>query len=503
MLASGPAGDSIGIWVVSVVGGELRKLRDNAWLATPSPDGSSIAFISPDYRELWLMNSYGQEARKLQTIQSGATFLQIAWAPDGKRLAYLKNYSLSLERAIESCDLQGAQPSVIWSDRRLQNFTWTPRGRIIATVTEANADASAGPVRSNLWEVAVRNSGTSGRPERLTNFAGFTSLSLSVTADGNHLALIRSYDQSDVYVGSLDVNGTHMSEPRRLTLDDRIDWPGGWTRDSKSVLFYSDRQGALGLFRQSLDSRGADPLSIGPDEKRQPQLSPDGSAILYLAWPKPSSDALPTAGNVMRMSVSGGPAQVVFGFKGYPGSAREARDIGTRVLTATGYPDFRCPAQPASQCILAENDSRRVIFSTFDPARGNPSTIAAIAVASLPFWDLSPDGSKIVLAEFGKSDHVRILTVGGGEPREVSIQGFRQIASVGWSVDGASLFVTGTSLEGGSILRHVSLSGEGQLLYKTDGWLEKPIPSPDGRHLAFGQATSSNNVWTVENFEPK
>ncbi len=41
-----------------------------------------------------------------------------------------------------------------------------------------------------------------------------------------------------------------LNAPRRLTVDDRIDWPGGWTRDSKAIFFYSDRLGTLDLFKQ-------------------------------------------------------------------------------------------------------------------------------------------------------------------------------------------------------------------------------------------------------------
>jgi hypothetical protein len=45
------------------------------------------------------------------------------------------------------------------------------------------------------------------------------------------------------------------------------------------------------------------------------------------------------------------------------------------------------------------------------------------------------------------------------------------------------------------------MDGQTQLLYKSDAWLERPLASPDGTHLAFGLASSSNNVWTVENLK--
>ena len=75
------------------------------------------------------------------------------------------------------------------------------------------------------------------------------------------------------------------------------------------------------------------------------------------------------------------------------------------------------------------------------------------------------------------------------------------MVSVGWAADGASLFVTGTAPEGGAIIRHVLFEGRSDLLYKVDGSLERPIQSPDGRYLSFGQATSNSNVWTIQNFE--
>ena len=503
MLVSGPGGpdQGLGIWTISVVGRSLRKLRDDAWLATPSPDGSQVAFISPDYREIWLMKANGEESRRVLAIESGATFLQVAWSPDGKRLAYLKNYSTRLERAIESCDLQGGHSTVIWPDRRLKNFCWTPRGRIIATLSETGPDFSAEPSQSDLWQVQVRNGQTAGVPQRLTNFSGFTPVSLSITADGKKLALIRSYSQSDVYFGELEAGGNSLLRSRRLTLDDRTDWPAGWMRDGKAVLFFSDRQGTLDIFRQVVGARSAELLLSGTEEKRQPQLSPDGSWILYLAWPRSSAGAPPNNGKLMRIPASGGPPQPVLQVSGYPGSAQVPREFGARVLTSTGYPDFRCGRSPGSSCVLAESEgNNRLVFYSFDPTRGNRIELVRVTVEGSSFWDLSPDGSRIALGELARRDRIRILQAGTGAAQEMPVKGFRLMASVGWSSDGSSFFMTGTAPTGGSVIRHITADGRSQTLYQADAWLERPISSPDGRYLIFGQATSSNNVWTVEAF---
>src|SRR5262249_7999391 len=103
---------------MSVVGGALRKMRDGAQLVTPSPDGALVAFIGMDNDEIWVMKGNGAEARKLLAAEKGATFLQLGWAPDGQRLAYLKYNGLENKRVIESSDLQGASKNLIWVDAR-------------------------------------------------------------------------------------------------------------------------------------------------------------------------------------------------------------------------------------------------------------------------------------------------------------------------------------------------------------------------------------------------
>src|SRR3989442_1716885 len=85
------------------------------------------------------------------------------------------------------------------------------------------------------------NSARSARPvgpaKRILDGAGFSFPTLSVSADGRRLAFTRLHAQTDVFVGELEAGGVRMTVPQRLTLDDRVDWPSGWMRDSRQVLF--------------------------------------------------------------------------------------------------------------------------------------------------------------------------------------------------------------------------------------------------------------------------
>lgn len=460
-----------------------------------------------DRGDVWLMGTSGEDAHKLFAPEKGWSFEGIAWSPDGQRLVYMKIHRGHDKVLIESRDLRGGRQIVFMSDPRLRNFVWAPNGRIFYSRLENLKEASA-----NVWEVATDHSTSklSSKLERLTNWAGFTLLDLSASSDGRRVSFVRKTDQSDVYLGELKGNGSRLTTPLRLTLDDRMDWPGGWLRDSKSVLFYSDRGGNFDIFKQGVSDRAAEEIVSGPlEEKRQPQLSPDSKWLLYLAWPNTQNDEPPPSGHLMRVSVSGGAPEVVVEVKGYPGSARVPR---SRWLpTARGYPDLRCPSLAASArpCVLSEVEDDQLVFSGLDPSQGRKGELARFDLGPNSgyyntvfdtFWDLSADGSRIA---FGGCEphgsHIRILDLDRHQENQLSLKDWSCLTSVGWSSDGKYLFVTNWASRGGSIL-HVALNCETRLLHKAIGMgLERPVPSPDGRYLAYGEVTTVSNAWMIEN----
>lgn len=485
MLISGPSGpnDRTGIWLYSIAGREFRLLRDGARNAVASPDRSHIVFLS-GAGEIWQMGVNGEGASRIVTAAKGYFIERVEWSPDGQRIAALRSHRGYDEALIESWDLRGGSATVILSDPRLRNFCWAPDGRIIFARLETPSEASA-----NIWEIQTNSSSMqpSGEPQRLTNWAGFTLLDLSPTADGKHIAFVRKTDQSDVYVGDLEANGSRLNSTRRLTLDDRMDWPAGWLRDAKTVLFFSNRSGHFDIFKQGVNERTPAEVIASTDEKRAPQLSPDGSWILYLSWPKTDGFVPSAPGRMMRIPPSGGTPESVFEVKGYPGSAQVPRERW--LPSARGYPDFRCPSLPASSrpCVLSELSQDQVVFTAFDSVQGRKGELARLEVDPFDsFWDLSPDGSRIAFGKFEvNGSHIRILDLTDGDSRSVELRDWDHLTSVGWSPDGRSLFATNWSSVAGSIL-HVALNGETHLLHTAAGMtLERPLPSPDGRHLVY------------------
>jgi Tol biopolymer transport system component len=499
LLTSGPAGpeDKQGIWAISTLTGSLRQLRDDAVGASVSRDGSHIAFLNGKRNEIWVMGASGEEARKLVTAEKGYTFAEAQWSPNGKRLAYIKRQRGNEKFAIESRDLTGGQKTPILSDARLRSFCWAPDGSIICARMEPPPDETT----INLWEIRAEAGRAAGQLRRITNGAGFSFWYLNTSADGKRLAFVRWHNQSDVYLAELEGAGTRLKPARRLTADDRVDWPSAWTRDSQAVLFYSDRAGGLDIFRQRINDDTAEALVAGPEEERGPQLSPDGSWLLYLAWPKTLDYGSPLSGRLMRIPVSGGPAQEVLAVSGYPGSARVQAE-GRARPTARGHPSFRCPVVRTNSCVKSEEVQTQVVFTAFEPLEGRRAELFRVDFdpATVSFWDLSPDGSQIAFLEREERRGViRIFQVNGKLTGEIPLKGWNHLDSVAWSADGRGLFVTSYSSRGSSLL-HVNLNGEIHLLRKSTMWTDTPVPSPDGRYLAFGEVIPDSNAWMIENF---
>ena len=170
--------------------------------------------------------------------QHGEDFNEVAWAPNGQRLAYSKGLAGTgiYVSAIESVSLKGGPPTRILSSPKLQGFCWLPDGRILYSLRQSVMTGAD----SNLWEVRTINQTgePAGEPRQLTNWPGFSFSGFTVTADGKQMEFLRLTAKAHAYVGELDAKGTRLNNPRRLTLDEHFEWPERWTPDSRAVVFW-------------------------------------------------------------------------------------------------------------------------------------------------------------------------------------------------------------------------------------------------------------------------
>ncbi len=308
-----------------------------------------------------------------------------------------------------------------------------------------------------------------------------------MTSDGKRLAFFRHSFEPDVYVLDLEANGTRLGAPQRLTLDERSDYPYSWTPDSKTVIFTSDRNGTFSIFRQGIHESAPEMLVHGPDATTVPRLSPDGNSIVYMITPSSGAAAGATS-RLMRVSLSGGPPQMI--------------------LQGVGISNQQCARLPSTVCVLSRFEPGQERFFYFDLEKGLGAEITKAEIRSINAydfnWSLSPDGQMLAMAKReGIQDlpAIRILPLGEGEEKTISVPGWAGVGSVDWAADSKSVWATAYANGGGKSLVNVALNGKVRsMLTEKEMTLGWAIPSPDGKRLAIWKAHGDSNVWMLENF---
>jgi serine/threonine protein kinase/Tol biopolymer transport system component len=467
------------IWTISRTGGALRKLRDEAVAFSVSPDGSLVSFGAQGKKEIWVMDTNGENPRKLYETDEDSDINGVVWDPAGKRFIYCRfdETGFKLLRG----DLESRPPAEIIPAsiaNSTMDYVWLPDGRLILALAEREKSYGL----CNFWQVRLdQRTGTAVEaPRRLTSWPESCMNNASITSDGRTLAFLKEANNSTAYLAELDATGSYLANPRHLNAENCN--VVGWALDSK-VLFCARTEGNhTSIYAQSLTEASTRLIASLPEYVQDLHLSPDGKYMLYFSnrpGERPKSQPL------WRWPVEGGPPASVL---------------------MTG-PDsvLSCARSPYRLCALGEfsDDRKQMIISAFDPVKGRSSELARIGVDVGPAietlnFELSPDGKNV--ATFWNSAPIHIVSLHGAPTRIVNIKGWSKLEYGSWAADGHGLFVgSGSGTPDGAALLHVDLQGNAQILWRNLGLLSF-APSPDGRHLAFSGDTRDANVWMIQKF---
>ena len=475
------------LWELSVMGGTPRKLADNGYTASISPDSSQIAFLrgptlSP---ELWLMLADGSKPRKLLTAGDGSLG-QIAWSPDGNWIVYPRDRykPYGEETQIEGYDLRTGHRQVVLSQAGLgAGVAWSRDGRLIYSLREIPPNQDD----SNLWSVELKSQDArpTGLPKRISSDPGYTGL-ISLTRDGKRLAFSKFFWQPDVYVANIEGHGERLSKPQRFTFDEREDLPYSWTPDSKDVVFISNRNGNYQIYKQRIGQLAPELLIRGPGQLTIPRLNPEQSSVLYLVNSHAGEPA--TLVRLMSAPLTGSPPRPVLEF--------------------AGISNHQCSRLPASVCLFSTIIEHEMRFYRYDPMNGTSKQLPLnIKGDSDPYtfnWSLSPDGATLAMSRkvgVEKEPVLRLISIGNGRERTLKVGAWSGVASLDWAADGKSIWATAYTARDDWTLLNLDLKGRVRVMLKDRlmriGWA---IPSPDGRRLALWESSGTSNVWMVEKF---
>jgi hypothetical protein len=324
--------------------------------------------------------------------------------------------------------------------------------------------------------VSLQKSGKiSGSPKRITRGQG-SILQMSGSVDGKIISFLSEHQSPSVYIGTLAPDGARLLANKRLTLDESANAPTSWTPDSKAVLFHSDRNGTLQIFKQSIDVPLAENLMAGAQDLWQPRLTPDGSEILYVSTPQSSSSE--TLSSIFAIPITGGTLSLI--------------------VQGISIWNVQCARSPSTICLYSAGRGDTWETFRFDVRSGKSTDPPQIDPPCN--WSLSPDGSQRAIIPYNSnSGTIQLRSTSTGKTRDLVVNGWNGLQAIDWSADGKSLLVSWINHDSDSALLKVALDGRVSVLLRSKNsvWA---VPSPDGRLLAIAETTSTKNVWEIENF---
>lgn len=189
------------------------------------------------------MGSQGDNPQKILTVGDHEWLrVRVHWSPDGHRLAYIRVHPLNSERlqtSLETCDLRGANRTAVVPDMEASDFRWLSDGRIVYARSDSGypgENVSGGD--DNLWEIGIDNhAGTpTGKPKRISQWAGTVLGNMSVSADGKRLVLLKATFQWQTFLGELAAGGTRLKLAHRLTNTEAEERPTGVDGRQQNVI---------------------------------------------------------------------------------------------------------------------------------------------------------------------------------------------------------------------------------------------------------------------------
>ena len=297
-LAYAPDGGSIyfqsagAIWNIGALGGQARKVLNGARVPSPSPDGKSMAWFSPqgeDVATLVVGAIDGSNPRVLASdfnVGSGYSNVpgpgRAVWSPDGRLLAYSAG-GLFAPRNLFVIDVASGDA------RQVTQFT----GGIEGVVTQAWLPDNRHLIVSYIpsphavpqMDLGVLDVDT-GTIARLTMNTDEAFNAPSVSSDGTRVVVTSTRFQREVWKVPFGPDPLANGRAAVRLLDASQDPMYTYvTRDGRTLLMSNALVGSRNLWTMPLDgsARPCQVTSVPGDALTHASLSPDGTRVAFIS----------------------------------------------------------------------------------------------------------------------------------------------------------------------------------------------------------------------------
>ncbi|MGB5873556.1 MAG: protein kinase [Bacteroidota bacterium] len=277
------ASSTMGIYVVSSLGGLSTKLATKGRVPRWRPDGKRIAFMrsgswavterTGDAFEIWSVTPDGQDERLelVDTTIVGFERISFSWSPDGRAVAWLRTFPEKYQEVIIR-DLETGEERQLTSDKKnIDEVSWLSNDQVVYSSNRSG--------HTNLW--AVPSSG--GEPVQITKGSG-PDLGMKASADGRTLLYLQHQLVGNLWIAAVD--GSNL---RQVTFDERNRSDPSISPDGKRIAFVmadsdplSSSQHVYVSDRDGTNRRRLTKSDLSPEYT---SWSPDGKWISFTGSP--------------------------------------------------------------------------------------------------------------------------------------------------------------------------------------------------------------------------
>jgi Tol biopolymer transport system component len=262
------------VFPASLAAGEMRLTEDGRFKTDPVFVGSStqgIAYVvqeRPTFLRLLMLDLSSRTSSPIHTEQEILSEFEIAFSPDGKRSAFIRNRGdLSLTLTVRDAGSKESEVKATAGFNGPHCPTFTPDG---LRVIYANAEDGRQAIFSVDPNGGDRNIIIDGRGAN--NWP-------SVTPDGKRLVFGSSRDGNfEIYAADLD--GSHTI---RLTKSPRMDIRPRVSPDGNRIAFTSNRDGNYDVYVMDLDGSKLIRVTNTPERDDYPAWHPDGRRLVVVS----------------------------------------------------------------------------------------------------------------------------------------------------------------------------------------------------------------------------
>ncbi|GAB4322676.1 MAG: hypothetical protein Kow00117_11450 [Phototrophicales bacterium] len=256
--------------------------------STPYPQGNFLMLYTSLQEGAVEPDLYQITGDGLDNNMLGSGFRDVAFAPDGRRIAFIRDVTISTgenttetypELFIASLDnLAAAQQITDLRTEIVASPSWSPEARELVFISDYDGD-------EELWYVLADGS---SQPVQVTFNQGIDRDPAWRPVLGSREILIasdlNSYLSTEIYSIQL-VPPDEDVVYTQLTNSEGSSYAPAWNATGSMITFISDRQGDPDVYIMMADGNGEQLITRadGDAEDRSPAFSPDGSFIAFIS----------------------------------------------------------------------------------------------------------------------------------------------------------------------------------------------------------------------------